>query len=103
MSTQRPDDVRDLIGGGSNGPLLLVAGALMLAPAILPGFLARLGAWLTAHGILVPAEHAWLVIPLIGAGLDATRAGLTALVVFAALAAARARNLSKQRQAGAPR
>ncbi len=64
--------------------LLLALGAVFLLPAMVLRWAHSATGWLLSHHVLVGAEHAMVVIPGAGAGLDGRRLVVVLLLVPAA-------------------
>lgn len=98
--SQRPDDgLNEILGADRGTVIIMLAVAAIFLPGMFAAFPARLGAWLITHGVLVPADQAVVGIPATGAGVDATRLWILALVAVALLAWSRARAHRRQRNA----
>ncbi|MDN5746821.1 MAG: hypothetical protein L0H31_17145 [Nocardioidaceae bacterium] len=76
------------VGGGSQDEevtekIMLMSGALMIIPALIPKVREAVSAWLLEHHVLVNSSEALLPVPLTDGGLDLRRLVIIALLVVA--------------------
>lgn len=70
--------------------ILMMSGALIIIPALIPKVRDAVSAWLLEHHVLVNSNEALLPVPLTDGGLDLRRLVIIALLVVAIVWSCRA-------------